>query len=217
MSQPPIYLLQGMTPNRHVYDRLAPMLPDCQIVSWIEPQKQESIASYAQRLAAQIPVRDCYLGGVSFGGVVALEVARILQPKMCFLISSIRGPSQLPPWLRAIRLLSSTTSLAVGLRAAGNLANYVPRCVRSKTTMRTTKLAGEEGDWHRWACSAVLQWNPEHEPQLPVYQIHGDADRTFPVRFTSPDKIILSGGHLLPLTHPKVVAEAMLAVMTSAP
>ena len=47
------------------FDRLAPLLPNCVIVSWLEPRARESIADYAQRIAETIPASDCFIGGVS--------------------------------------------------------------------------------------------------------------------------------------------------------
>lgn len=208
MSDAPIFLLPGMSKNTSVYARLAPLLPNCQIVNWIEPQEYEPIASYAKRIAAQLPNGECYVGGVSFGGIVAVEVARIIGANRCFLISSILSPSQLPPWIRPMRLLS-WSSVSAAMLVAGAIAQRVPRRLRSRTTLKTNRWAGKEGLWYRWATSAVLRWNPDCGCQPSVFHIHGDRDRTFPVRYASPDIVIPGGGHLLPLTHATEVAEAM--------
>lgn len=201
-----------MTPTARVFDRLAPLLPNCTVVDWIPPRAEDSVASYAQRLVAEVALGDCFLGGVSFGGIVALEVARLIHPKTCFLISSVRSPKHLPPWFRLPACLADTRVLA----AAGHFAASVPKRVRSGATVRMAKLAGDDGAWYRWAASAVLRWTPGHEPPPRVCHIHGAADRTFPIRYTSPDIVIPGGGHVLPATHPGDVAEAMLTEMLSA-
>ena len=64
----------------------------------------------------------------------------------------------------------------------------------------SAKLAGDSGTWHHWATSVVLGWKPNPlVMETPVIQIHGDADTTFPIRYTTPDVIIQGGGHVLPM------------------
>jgi pimeloyl-ACP methyl ester carboxylesterase len=84
----------------------------------------------------------------------------------------------------------------------------MPRRIRSRSTARLTKLAGASGSWHRWATAAVLRWQPGRElDQIPTFQIHGDADTTFPIRYLHPDIVIRGGGHVLPLTHSTELSE----------
>ena len=87
----PIYLLPGMTRDDRIFDRLVPLLPNASVVNWFDPHMDESLASYVRRLAATLTSTPCFVAGVSFGGIVALEVSRIVRPRACFLISSIRN------------------------------------------------------------------------------------------------------------------------------
>jgi pimeloyl-ACP methyl ester carboxylesterase len=151
---------------------------------------------------------DDILGGVSFGGFVAYEVARILRPRGCVLISSVCSPLEMPPVMRACRPLAALGESF--LASIGALATSCPRRLRSGSTSRLRKLAGERGRWRRWATSAVLGWRPVSEPfPCPVLQIHGSADATFPHRYTRPDVTISRGGHIIALTHPTEVAAAI--------
>lgn len=215
-SEIPIYLLPGMTPDDRIFDRLLPLLPNVTVLDWLDPQTDESLAHYAQRVAADIPTSQCFIGGVSFGGIVAMEISRMIRPYGCFLVSSIRSPRQLPPWLRIWRFAAGHNCQGL-LNTVGHCASVVPGRVRTRSTARLTRLAGNAGAWHRWATSAVLGWQPDPEtPGVPICQIHGDADKTFPIRYTDPDVIVPNGGHVLPLTHPHAVADAMLTVIAKA-
>ena len=73
------------------------------IVEWLIPEKNESMTSYAQRMATQITGNDVVLGGVSFGGVVAQEMAQFVNPRKLILISSIKSPNELPRRLKLAR------------------------------------------------------------------------------------------------------------------
>ncbi len=203
----PIYLLPGMTPQYPVYSKMLPLLPTARVVPFIDPEPNETLTSYAQRMASQF-AEPCFIGGVSFGGILAQEIARLIQPAGCIVIASIQKPSQLPPWLRFWRLFGGRHASRI-LNAVGNSANYFPNPIRTSSTARLTELSGESGEWHRWATSAVLDWAPNGPLESQILHVHGDADATFPVRYTEPDTVIRHGRHALPMSHPTETANAI--------
>jgi pimeloyl-ACP methyl ester carboxylesterase len=217
-----LFLLPGMTPDVRLFDRLLPLLPGAVVVPWIEPRKGESIPQYAERLAETVAefariqaagarslaTSATVVCGVSFGGIVARELAHVISARGCILVSSVRTPAELPPWFRAMRY-SPIRSERV-LSAVGSLAQSMPRQVRTRSTARLTKLAGSGGAWHRWATAAVLRWRPRPElDEIATLHIHGDADETFPLRYVRPDVVIRGGGHVLPLTHAEELAQTI--------
>lgn len=199
-----------MTADFPVYSRVLRLLPNAIVAEYIPPESNETLASYASRMANRIPVNS-FVAGVSFGGIVALEVARILRPQGCILISSIRKPAELPPWFRVWRALGGRRSNAF-LQTIGTAASMVPRFACTSSTIRVTKLAGAGGQWHRWATASVLDWQPDPEfKACPLLQIHGSADSTFPIRYVNPDVTVLSGRHALPISHPEETVAAICA------
>ena len=75
------------------------------------------------------------------------------------------------------------------------------------------KLGGLSGEWHRWASAAALSWKPSTGAErIPLFQIHGDRDLTFPIRYTDADTVIHGGGHVLPLTHSEEIAGKLLQI-----
>ena len=173
--------------------------------------KYESIRDYAARLGHSIPRDDSTIVcGVSFGGIVARELASSINAKACVLISSVRSPHELPPWFRVFHLLAPGYAEAA-MNSVGVFASYWPRRLKSQATWKLMKLAGTSGEWHRWATAAVLNWkHPNENNTIPVFQIHGDRDMTFPIRYIDADSVIHGGGHILPLTHSREVAEKLI-------
>jgi len=205
-----ILLLTGMTPDARIFERLTPRLPTASVVPWITPTAHECIHEYACRLADSLSVRgEVVVCGVSFGGIIAQELAIQLNAKACVLISSVRGVRQLPPWFRMLRPFAIGPIEAV-LGAVGRAADCCPARLRTDSTARLTKLEGEAGAWHRWATASVLRWAPSRElEELRIVQIHGSHDTTFPLRYVNPDVVIADGGHVLPLTHPTEIATVL--------
>lgn len=212
-NTPHLYLLPGMTASYPVYGRLAPLLSNASVVPFIEPHTNESLGSYAARFATRFN-ENSYIAGVSFGGMLALEVARHIRAKGCILIASVRGPHELPPWMRVWRRLGSRNCRRL-LRMLGDGASAVPASIRTHSTMRVSKLAGKQGRWHRWATSAILGWTPNDKGDLSTLHIHGDADTTFPIRYMTPDVVVRSGRHALPVSHPVTTADAMNAFINA--
>ncbi len=145
-----ILLLTGMTPDPRIFERLLPLLPSAVVVDWIPPKSNESIASYAERLSRTIindqPTIVC---GVSFGGIVACELASCLNAQACVLVSSVRSPKELPPWYRCFRATPPRFAEST-LKIIGEVAARWPRKFRSASTWRLSKLNGTSGDWYRW-------------------------------------------------------------------
>ncbi len=213
-EHPPLCLLPGMTFDFPVYSRMQPLLRNMTVVEFLEPEPRESLPHYAARMAEKF-TPHCFIGGVSFGGILALEISRLLKPRGCILISSIRVPDELPPWLRIWRIPGGCICGCV-LKLAGDLASIVPKPVRRGSIARMAKLSGSGGMWHRWASSVVLDWHPSKERiSFPLIHIHGDSDTTFPVRYVTPDVIISGGQHALPMSHPQETADAISAFMNS--
>jgi pimeloyl-ACP methyl ester carboxylesterase len=202
----PLILFSGMGADERVFAPQASAFRNLAVARWIAPLPDESLASYACRLAARIdPARPCFVGGASFGGMDALEDARHLPRVLgCFLIGSVRSPNELPRRLRALRPLS---------RFAGRLPfACLPRSARLSLSVADHPMLRQAADadpaFLRWACRAVLTWEPPTDvPAFPIHQIHGDRDPILPCRRTRPDVVVRGAGHVLTLSHPEQVNE----------
>ena len=93
MAAPPVfYLIPGLGADERVFQFLG--LPGItHVLKWLAPQTPtEPLPHYAARLAEAVPPgQACWLVGVSFGGVLALEVARLRPLARVVLVSSFAG------------------------------------------------------------------------------------------------------------------------------
>ena len=97
----PLILVPGLGADRRLFQEQSAAFGDLILPDWLEPERDDTLASYARRLAVRVdPGTACFVGGCSLGGMIALEMSRNLDAKACFLISSIRSPSEpvgIPP------------------------------------------------------------------------------------------------------------------------
>lgn len=208
----PLILLSGMGADERVFRRQREQFANLHLPGWIVPQPGDDLAGYARRMARHIdPGGPCFVGGVSLGGMIALEMARHLDCRGCFLIASVRSSRELPWRARIMKPVAILLPPASGgipplaarlaLALAGRFLGPVPRSL-------LRQLADADRRFLRWASMALLRWKPCHDGlAIPIRQIHGDRDRVLPHTLTTPDRLVHGGGHVLPMTHAEEVNE----------
>jgi pimeloyl-ACP methyl ester carboxylesterase len=188
--------------------------PNLRVPAWIEPLHDESLRHYAKRLASVVdPGCPCIVGGASFGGAVALEMAPCLQTIACVLIGSVRSSDELLWHWRALRPLARLGPdwLGVAAQVAGILGRPV---LKRGDLRRLERLARPEAGFFRWARCAVVRWRPSPATRrVRVFQIHGEADRTLPVGRTRPDTIVPGGSHALTIFNSEAVNAFLRSIL----
>ena len=90
------YLIGGLGADKRVFDSMF-INTKTIFLNWIKPNTNESLASYVNRLSAQIDTNTPFgIIGVSFVGIVAVELNKIIRPSNTVLISSVVNSMQLP-------------------------------------------------------------------------------------------------------------------------
>lgn len=184
-------------------------LPHIETPDWIPHVPRESLQAYARRLAESLNIREpAILGGVSMGGMIALEMARVVPTRSVILIGSARRIGTLNPWLkwseRASRL-SPTILLDKGRLLAPiflGRGGLIPREDRKLLIRMAQEMRPE---FLRWAARALIEWPGCADPGVPVHSIHGDRDWVFAAGKIKPDHVIAKGSHVLNLSHPREV------------
>jgi surfactin synthase thioesterase subunit len=98
-----IYNISGLGANEFVFENLA-FPQEFQMVNlpWIQPLQNETIFSYAERMASIIDDSEPFaLMGLSFGGIMVQEIARIKRPQKLILISTIKHEIE-KPWIISV-------------------------------------------------------------------------------------------------------------------
>jgi pimeloyl-ACP methyl ester carboxylesterase len=187
-----------------------------EVPAWIKPRPGESLAEYGRRMAEIIDISsEFWLAGISFGGMVALEMARHLRPRGVILISSGRSCEAIPsirrlagkltPWIPSgvLRRLHSMPGQARALFGAAT---------PEQAALFAAMLKDTPPEFLRWSICALLRWRPE-PTEVSIFHIHGERDRVIPLRRVRPDAIIAGAGHLVSLTHADEINRLILEVI----
>jgi len=211
-----IVLFPGLGADARLFREQQARFPNLTVVSWIEPSGSESLSDYAARLASEVSgLHPSYVGGASFGGMVALEAARLLRPHGVFLLGSCRSPRSIGGMFRFGSRIAGVLPESL-LRRGDLFASQVARVMGSRSREIADLLAemyrSISPSLIRWGAGAIRNWSGLEDSGVPVHHIHGEFDRVIPLRGIRPDHVVPGAGHLLTLTHP----EAVNAFMTEA-
>lgn len=206
----PIYFLSGLGADKRMFAKLR--LPEgyhAVHLVWFRPERHETMQQYAQRIADRIPDEDIILVGLSFGGMMAQEVARIKRVSKLILISTLHSRKEIALHYRIgiffrLQYLFGKWMLV--------FPKFISHYLFSITTPAGKKLLDAILDdmdpvFLKWAIRNAAKWNPG-PLGIPYYRIHGSRDRVLPMKNIKPDKVI-DGGHLVVMTHAREVSEAV--------
>jgi pimeloyl-ACP methyl ester carboxylesterase len=206
-----LVLLPGLGADGRLFEPQRRAFPDLLVPPWLPPGPREPLADYAVRMAEVIrPLcpGPFVIGGVSFGGIAAYEIARHLSPDAVVLVASCRQRRGLRRVYRAGRWVWPAVPVAVW-QSVKRLAVPVSKLIGETEPGERAKLVRmfqeQDSRFMHWTVWAVITWNPAPLPGVPVFHIHGRRDRLIPAWRVAPDEWILDGGHMINVTHPEVV------------
>ena len=202
-----LILLPGLGADYRLLEPQRQEFPQLVVPPWIPPRKSESLPAYAARMAETIrPSRDVplVLGGVSFGGMMAYEMARYVKPDVVVLVASCRTRSGLRPAFRAGRGLLAIAPVQlweIAKLLSGPVVRMRPGVPLARKDLAIRMFKETDSSFMHWTLQAILNWQPTPLDGTRVLQIHGGRDRLIPARSVQPDVLIPDGGHLINVTH----------------
>ena len=202
-----IYLIPGLGFDNRIFDKFLFEDIDFEYVNWIEPERNESITKYAQRISERINenLGKIILIGHSLGGILSQEISTLKNIDRIILISSIKSREELPFHFKIINPLN------------------LHRLFTKNLVTKTIKFWGKRHEYESWEeqqlvkdminnqSNFYLQWALKQlsiwkSPKIPsstkIFHIHGDSDKTFPIRLiTNPHEIVKNAGHFMVFKH----------------
>lgn len=195
-----VYFLSGLGADKRAFSQIT-IPPEFKVhhIEWIKPLKEESLKDYAKRLAVVIDDSKPFaLVGLSFGGMMAVEIAQFLHSVKTILISSVATSSQLPPHHRQISHFKLYKLLPYRLFKKPGFINYWLFGAKTKKEKEMLRQILNDTDFEflKWAIGRLVSWKNKVKPEN-LFHIHGSADMIFPIIFVKPDVVIKNGGHLM--------------------
>jgi esterase/lipase len=194
-----VYCISGLGADERIFQRLRIDGVQFIFLQWITPLHKETIEAYAKRMSLQVVDENAILMGVSFGGMMAIEIGKHISAQKIILLSSIKSHKELPRWMKICGRLK-LNKLAPARRPFKWMAAFENNFLGTRGIEEET-LANEfrqtiDPHYLKWAIDKVVNWQNEIRPSS-LYHIHGTNDKTFPIKNIQPTYRINGGSHFM--------------------
>jgi pimeloyl-ACP methyl ester carboxylesterase len=212
----PLYIFSGLGVDERVFQRIRfPENVEVHFIKWQPPARySENLDDYIDRIIAIEINEPVILIGLSFGGIVAQQLAKKIKPLQTIIISSISCPAELPWYFKLYgRLYLDRVTPFRLFKFPNFLTNWIFGA-ESKDDKELLQQIIRESDNRiiRWSVKQVLNWKGA---SVPVFHIHGTKDKLLPLKNKNADAIIAGGGHFMVYNKAEDVELVIESVLTS--
>ena len=212
MDKIPVYVMPGLAASPTIFENIH--LPgdtfECFYLEWLLPESvNEPLSAYAARMAKDIKHNNAVLIGVSFGGVLVQEMAKLVNVRKVIIISSVRCNAEFPR-----RMVFAKRTHIYNIFPTGMMQNieWLARfSVGNSKLAKRVKLyekflAVRDKKYLDWAFKSIINWDCE-TPNMEVIHIHGDEDEVFPPKYLTSFIPVPGGTHIMVLNKAKWLNE----------
>jgi pimeloyl-ACP methyl ester carboxylesterase len=190
-----VYLIPGMGADRRLYSRMNIAHGNVRVLEWQPHRNARNLEEYAHIMAEKIDTKRNVIVGSSMGGMMAVELSRIVKPLSTILLSAPTGRHQFPPLLKAVHRtrLSSLLRPHQIMKASWLADTFMGFRNAEERELFHSMLRSNGPEFIHFSLKAVLGWQNTRPPEGDFIQILGDRDKLFtPKRI--PDAMVLAGG-----------------------
>ena len=194
-----IFLIAGLGADTRIYEHTDLRGFEVIKVDWLVPETSDTLITYAQKIIDQYHITEnSIVIGNSLGGMIGIEIAKVIHVEKIILISSIKTIDEAPAYFRLFRNMP--------------VYSIIPDKVFSSLDFMLELIFGEMDkadiglfqdmlkkwtpDALRWAMGAAVNWENTVIPPN-TFHIIGDKDLVFPYKKIKDAKIIKGGTHIM--------------------
>jgi pimeloyl-ACP methyl ester carboxylesterase len=206
-----IYIFTGLGADERVFYKINFGNYNAIHIKWITPLQNETIEAYALRLTQQITTSNPILLGLSFGGMIAVEVAKHIDTEKIILVSSSKNKNEVPFYYRLAGKIHLHKIIRARFLVRANKITNKIFSVRSSEDKKiiSSMMAASDVVFLNWAIDKIVHLQNEVVHKN-LTHIHGTADRILPIRFVNADIIIKGGTHLMIMNKAEEVQQKIL-------
>lgn len=207
-----IYFVPGLAAGKEIFKniRLPEDRYELHILEWKIPESGDTLEAYAKRMSARVKYPNGILVGVSFGGVMAQEMAIFAKPRKLIIISSVKSKQELPLRLKLVRKTGAYKLLPTGWALSVKDLTKLAIGPRSKKRLSLYQeyLSVRDKSYLDWAIKQMVCWDRTRiDPK--VIHLHGDADMVFPIKHIQGAEILEGGTHVMILNKGSWISERL--------
>ncbi len=208
--------MPGMAANSSIFDgiRLPHDFFEVHKLDWFLPHKSDTLVNYAQKMVKNVQHPNPVLIGVSFGGLLVQEMAKIIPTQKVIVISSVKCKKELPKKMIFAKYTKAHKLLPTGLvNNVELLAKYAfGEAVNKRLELYEKYLSVRDKNYIDWAIDNMVNWS-QTAPLPNTVHIQGELDSVFPIS-NIPDCIrVKNGKHAMIIHRAKWFNEHLPAII----
>lgn len=193
-----IYCLSGLGADERIFANLRIDGAELVHLPWPEYDEHDELPCYAQKMSALIKDENPILLGVSFGGMLAVEIAKIRKVEKVIIVSSAKTKEEIPHFGRFMKFIVTKQVVPAVFFTWPNrvVMQMFGAAIDIETEMLKGVFRATDGYLVRWAMKAIQLWRNSTYPE-PIVHIHGDADKIITPEYIHADYWIKGGSHIM--------------------
>lgn len=210
-----VYFIPGLGADKRAFNFMDLSFCDPQFVSWLTPMPNETLQSYALRLSNNIGDEEATIVGISFGGMLATEIAKAHPHSKVIIISSCKTFKEIPYYLRFWRRLPVYKYFSgKSIRLSGKVVlRILGARGKEQQQLQLEILKTANPAFTRWAMDAIVNWRNETIPPN-LTHIHGTADKLLPFSYVKADHAVIDGEHVMIMDRAKELTVLLKELVT---
>jgi pimeloyl-ACP methyl ester carboxylesterase len=213
-----VFFLSGLGADKTVFQFLDHSSYQPVFIDWLPPKKKESLPAYALRLKDAFIPDNAVIVGLSFGGMLATEIAKKYPGIKSILISSAKTKDELPSIYKAGKYFPLHHWAPYGLQKWFMMRIEWMFGIKTAKVKKIYKeiIRTSNPAFNQWAIDAILEWQNTEVPSN-VIHIHGTQDKILPYKYVGPDYAIKNGGHLMIMEQADILSELIKNIIMNKP
>ena len=216
MSKIPVYFMPGLAASSTIFENIKLPEEEFEIIllEWFIPLDKETLEDYALRMTKNIKHDNPVLIGVSFGGILVQEMAKLIKVRKTIIISSVKSNKEFP---RRMKIAKTTmayklipTQLLANVEA---LAKYAfGNTVTKRLALYKKYLQMRDKKYVDWAIENVILWKNDKADDKVVH-IQGMDDEIFPIKYITNCIPVKGGTHIMIINKYKWLNENLPSII----
>lgn len=205
-----IYCISGLGADYRIFQKLQVKDAEMHFIHWEMPGANDTMRSYALKLAKQIKHSEIILIGMSYGGMLATEISSHFNNtgdgkdpggftiKKTILVSSCKCRDEFPGLLTLAGRMRIHRAVPYRLVLRNNFLNrfvFDPDSNKAELQLKRTMLKDLQVNFIRRSLNMIMNW--KNVPAAGVVHIHGTRDKLLTPKNVKADFWIDGGGHFM--------------------
>ncbi len=205
-----VYFISGLGADSRAFNFLDLSFCNPIFIEWPSHSTSDTLESYSEKIFQSINDEQAIIVGLSFGGMLATEIAKKHPHTKVILVSSCKTYKEIPGYLRFWRFLPLYKLHSNRIK---KLSAMVPSAILGVKGTEQKKIQRQilndsDPAFTRWAIGAILNWKNITVPKN-LTHIHGTADNLLPYKYVHPHHTIHGGAHIMIMDKAREVSDLL--------